>query len=64
MYSCGIINKEEENKKLPNVPIWATDMTCQAWINEVELWAETNAKPEKKCQALIEALKKNKERKG
>ena len=59
-----IVSREEENRKIPEVPTWTKDMSCQAWIKEVEMWAESNAKPEKKAQALIEAIKKMEAQKG
>ena len=58
-----MVSINEETKKLPEVPNWTKDMSCQAWIREVEMWSDLKAKPEKKAQALIESIKKMDEKK-
>ena len=52
--------REVSDKKLEPPPTWDNGVSLDGWIRSVKVWARNNARPEKKTQALLEALKKDK----
>ena len=52
--------REGTDKKLEPPPSWDEQVSLDGWIRSVRIWARNNVKPEKKTQALLEALKKEK----
>ena len=52
--------REVGDKKLEPPPTWDEGVSLEGWIRSVEVWSKNKARPEKKTQALLEALKKEK----
>ena len=52
--------REAKDKKLEPVPSWDEIVSLDGWIRSVKIWAKITACSEKKTQALLEALKKEK----
>ena len=51
---------DDQDKKLDPPPGWDTGISVEGWSRSVLIWAEAKAKPERKVQALVELLKKEK----
>ena len=52
------------DRKIDPPPAWEESMSVQAWIKSVKIWAQVQARPERKVMMLLELLKKEDKRVG
>ena len=51
---------DDHERKLDSPSTWDKGVSIESWSRRVHIWAEAKAKPERKIQALVEMLKKEK----